>query len=121
MTFKRLVDVVEVVALVAVAAFVLALFVNGPDAGGGSASSGGAGAPGQAIFEANCASCHGADGSGGLGPQLSDGAVVDAFPDAADEEAVVTDGRGAMPSFEGRLSPEEIAQVVEYTRTGLGG
>jgi mono/diheme cytochrome c family protein len=115
MTFKKLVNVVEVVALVAAAAFVLALFVNEPDSGGGTAS------PGQAVYEANCARCHGADGGGGVGPQLSDGTVVEEFPDAADEVAVVADGKGGMPSFDGDLSPEEIDQVVEYTRTGLGG
>jgi mono/diheme cytochrome c family protein len=115
MTFKKLVNVVEVVALVAAALFVLALFVNEPDSGGGTTS------PGQAVYEANCATCHGADGSGGVGPQLSDGKAAEAFPDAADEVAVVTNGRGGMPSFEGDLSAQEIDEVVEYTRTGLGG
>lgn len=119
MTFKRLVNVVEVFALVAAAVFVVALFANESDSGGDTG--GGTMSSGQEVFAANCASCHGADGSGGLGPQLSDGKVIEGFPDAADEVAVVTNGRGAMPSFEGRLSPEEIAQVVEYTRTGLGG
>jgi mono/diheme cytochrome c family protein len=38
-------------------------------------------------------------------------------PDAEDEIAVVTDGEGSMPSFDGRLSGDEIRQVVEYTRT----
>jgi mono/diheme cytochrome c family protein len=114
MTFKKIVDVVEIIALVAVAAFVLALFVNEPDSGGGTTS------PGQAIYEASCASCHGADGSGGVGPQLSDGKVVEEYPDAADEVAVVTNGRNGMPGFEGDLSAQEIADVVEYTRTGLG-
>jgi mono/diheme cytochrome c family protein len=42
------------------------------------------------------------------------------FPNAGDEIAVVTDGRNGMPSFDGRLTTEEIEQVVEYTRTGLG-
>ena len=51
------------------------------------------------------------------GPKLSDGQVVERFPDVEDQIAVVTGGRGGMPSFEGKLSPEEIAAVVEYTRT----
>ena len=33
----------------------------------------------------------------------------------------MTDGRGGMPSFGGDLSEQEIEQVVEYTRTDLGG
>ena len=115
MTFKKLVNVVEIVALVAVVAFVLALFANEPDSGGGATL------PGQAVYEANCASCHGADGGGGIGPQLSDGTVVEEYPDAADEAAVVTDGKNGMPAFDGDLSSQEIDEVVEYTRSGLGG
>lgn len=49
------------------------------------------------------------------------GEVVDDFPDAVDEIAVVTNWRRGMPSFDGRLTPREIEQVVEYTRTALGG
>ncbi len=116
MTFKRFVNVVEIVVLVGAAAFVIALFANQPgDDTAGPTS------PGASIFAANCASCHGTDGGGGLGPQLSDGKVVEAFPDAADQVAVVTDGRGGMPSFGGDLTAAQIEQVVEFTRTGLGG
>ena len=42
------------------------------------------------------------------------------FPDPADEIAVVANGRGSMPSFADSLTEEQIAAVVEYTRTGLG-
>ena len=72
---------------------------------------------GAAIFSERCASCHGDDGGGQSGPKLSDGRVVERFPDVADQIELVTDGRGGMPSFEGRLSPAEIEAVVEYTRT----
>ena len=65
----------------------------------------------------NCAGCHGADGGGNNGPPLNNGLVVANFPDPADQVAVVTNGRGPMPSFGDRLSPEEIEAVVEYTRT----
>jgi mono/diheme cytochrome c family protein len=44
---------------------------------------------------------------------------VAVYPDAADEIAVVTNGRGGMPAFSERLSAEEIAAVVDYTRTVL--
>ena len=77
--------------------------------------------PGATIYAANCARCHGADGSGGnVGVKLA-GSVVEEFPDVEDQIAVVTDGRGGMPSFGGDLTTEEIEQVVEYTRTDLGG
>jgi mono/diheme cytochrome c family protein len=109
--FKRIVNVVEVVALIGAAIFVVMLFANEP--GGSHAPE----SPGAALFSGNCARCHGADGGGGLGPQLSDGKVVEAFPDVADQITFVTRGRGSMPAFGDTLSPAQIRQVVEYTRT----
>lgn len=71
------------------------------------------GVDGAAVFGDNCASCHGDDGGGGVGPPLQDiddaGLVVD----------TVTDGRGSMPSFEGRLEPEEIEAVADYVANEL--
>jgi mono/diheme cytochrome c family protein len=115
MRFKRFVNVLEIVVLLTALAFVVALFVNEPGGGSGASMS-----PGEAIFSANCAACHGADGQGGTGPRLA-GRVVKDFPDAADQIAFVRDGRDGMPSFGGgRLGEREIAQVVDYTRTKLG-
>jgi mono/diheme cytochrome c family protein len=114
MELKRIVNGVEVLAAIAALVFVVMLFANEPGDGGAATSS-----PGGQIYEANCASCHGADGSGGIGPKLA-GEVADAFPDIEDQIALVTDGRGSMPSFDGRLTEDEIRQVVEYTRTELG-
>jgi mono/diheme cytochrome c family protein len=45
---------------------------------------------------------------------------VEAFPDAADQVAVVTNGQGGMPDFGNDLTPEQIDAVVEFTRTDLG-
>ncbi len=112
---KRVVAAAEVLALLGAAVAVVMLFANEP--GGSSA---GPSTPGAALFASNCASCHGADGGGGIGPQLSGGAVVRDFPNETDQIAVVTKGRGGMPAFGGQLSPDQIRQVVEYTRTGLG-
>ena len=118
MTFKRVVDVVQVLALVAAAVMVVALFANEP----ASTSSGGstaAGADGAAIYASNCASCHGATGGGSVGPALGGGAVAESLPDEADQIQVITDGRGGMPSFDGRLSEAEIQAVTDYTRNDL--
>ena len=76
---------------------------------------------GQTVFEANCAVCHGQNGEGGVGPQLGGGAAVANFPDPADQIAVVTNGRNAMPAWGSSLSEEEIAAVVAYEREGLSG
>jgi mono/diheme cytochrome c family protein len=110
--FRRIVNVIEVLALLAAAVFIVLLFANEPGAPSGAAAS-----PGGTLFAANCARCHGSDGGGGVGPQLSGGKVVEAFPDAADEIQFVTRGRDGMPAFGNSLSPTEIEQVVQYTRT----
>jgi mono/diheme cytochrome c family protein len=110
--FRRLVNVVEVLVLIGTAIVVLLLFTNEPDS-----TSAGPQTPGAQVFAANCASCHGADGGGGTGPQLAGGAAVGRFPDINDQIAFVTDGSGSMPAFGGQLSPTQIRQVVEYTRT----
>lgn len=114
MDFKRFVNFVEIVAAVAVLVFVIMLFANEPGGGGAANAS-----PGAQVYSANCASCHGADGSGGVGPKLA-GSVARKFPNIDDQIAVVTDGRSSMPSFDGDLSAEQIREVVEYTRTDLG-
>ena len=110
--FRKLVNVVEVLAAVAVAVVVVLLFANEPDSGSTAPTT-----PGAQVFAANCAPCHGSDGGGGTGPQLAGGAAVKRFPAVDDQIAFVSDGSGAMPSFAGRLSPAQIRQVVEYTRT----
>ena len=130
---KRVVDVVELVALACAAVTIVLLFTNEPDdvdqpvvdtsvATTAPVEDGGGGdvVDGAAVYDDSCAGCHGDDGGGGVGPQLAGGAAVEAFPDPADQIAVVTDGRGGMPAFRGRLTTEEIVAVVEYTRTGLG-
>ena len=122
MSLKRVVDAVEIVALAAVAIFVFMLFFNEPDDGAPEPAATGdapAAVDGAALYDRNCSSCHGDDGTGGFAPQLGGGAAAETFPDAADQVAVVTSGRGGMPAFGDRLSAEEIAAIVEFTREGL--
>jgi mono/diheme cytochrome c family protein len=119
---KRVVSVVQVVALLCTVAFVVLLFANEPDdADRGTAPAAGTGAPaevdGAAVFAQSCAACHGRRGDGGAGPQLSDGRVVERFPDIDDQIAVITDGDGGMPAFGDRLSEAEIRAVAEYERS----
>jgi mono/diheme cytochrome c family protein len=87
--------------------------------GGSSSPATGAKPDGKAIFAANCATCHAADGSGGQGPAIGDGAANEALSEA-DMVEVVTDGKAAMPAWKGTLSKDEIAAVVDYVRTDLG-
>ena len=76
-------------------------------------------AAGQKLYNSNCASCHGAAGGGGYGPKLA-GVMVTAYPDIADQEAVIANGKGRMPAFENKLTPEQINSVTRYTREVLG-
>ncbi len=96
---------------------------------------------GEEIYEVRCASCHGSEGGGGVGPAMASGAVVvtfpscgshvdwvalgsDGWPDAtygATNKAVGGSG-AAMPGFgEPVLTAEELAAVVLYERVQFGG
>ena len=67
-----------------------------------------------AIFSSKCAGCHSADRSGARGPSL--------LPERLTQEAsfyanIITNGSGDMPSWEGRLSAEEINALAEWILT----
>jgi mono/diheme cytochrome c family protein len=74
---------------------------------------------GYDVYNARCASCHGKGGGGGLGPKLA-GTVTARYPDIADQETVIRDGKGSMPKFSTSLSAEEITAVARYEREVLG-
>ena len=63
---------------------------------------------GRTAFANVCASCHGAQGGGGLGPRIAGRTDMPAIA------AVVTNGQGAMPPLGGVLSPAEIEAVSRY-------
>jgi polyvinyl alcohol dehydrogenase (cytochrome) len=102
------------------------LFSNSPDGGLIAYSLDGEPQPeepptepdGAEIYQQNCALCHSTDGTGGSGPSLV--GVGDRYP-IADLRAIVQDGRGTMPAWEGELSPEEIAAVADYISTAWPG
>ncbi len=75
-------------------------------------------AQGQQLYLANCASCHGRSGGGGLGPKLS-GVVAERYPNIADQEAVILNGRGSMPAFKTRFDQAQLDAVTRYTREAL--
>lgn len=112
MFFKRLVTAFQMLSVV-LAAFTLALlFVKDApvlDLPSSAAS------PGAALFATNCASCHGASGTGGSAPALV-GVVADRYPNVDDQLAVVRDGKGLMPAFGAKLGADELRQVVDFTR-----
>jgi mono/diheme cytochrome c family protein len=115
----RVVHIVQILTAVLVAAFVILLFVNEP-AQPAPVPAAGSENEGETLYSTRCASCHGEDGGGSFGPALGGGVAVGRFPDPADQILVVSQGRGSMPSFSDSLTEEQIAAVVEYTRTDLG-
>ena len=116
MTFKRVVTGFQIIALVGAAFTVLQLFVKEPTALTLSSADA---ANGAEIYQQVCAGCHGPKGEGQYGDKLNEGAVLQAFPQKADEVKTVLNGRGLMPAFESTLTPEQVDAVVEFTRTGL--
>ncbi len=113
MVLKKLVNGLQVVALLATAWTGFLLFTAQPPVSGDPVQNDGA-----RIFAARCSGCHGAQGQGLSGPQLA--GVAERFPDPADQGAVVAEGRNGMPAFGSRLTPAELEAVVEFTRTRLG-
>ena len=77
---------------------------------------------GKAVYEANCAACHGTDGKGtATGPNLSDFAATSKVSQAAWAQTVAG-GKGKMPAFGDKLSAAEQAAGLEYVRSlAFGG
>lgn len=77
---------------------------------------------GADIFKAKCAMCHGADGSASTGMGKTMGLKPLSSPEVqnmsdADLTALITNGKGKMPAYKGKLSDADIAAVVKYIRT----
>jgi len=77
-------------------------------------------AAGKKLFASKgCTGCHtlaDAHATGTVGPNLDQ-----AKPDYRKATARVTLGKGAMPSFKGQLSDQQIADVASYVVTATGG
>jgi mono/diheme cytochrome c family protein len=84
--------------------------------GGGST---GDAAAGKAVFaSAGCAGCHtlkAAGATGNVGPNLDD-----LKPSEATVQHQVENGGGAMPSFEGTLTAQQIADVAAFVSSSAG-
>lgn len=77
---------------------------------------------GTDVFKAKCASCHGASGAGdtamGKSMKLKDlgSAEVQGQSDA-DLTNVVANGKKPMPGYKGKLTDDQISELVKYIRT----
>ena len=70
-------------------------------------------ASGQELFKKHCAGCHGAEGKGAFGPDLSVDYKYGKTSMAAEES--ISFGRPKnMPAFDKKLSPEEIKTLADF-------
>lgn len=72
-------------------------------------------------FESTCGTCHGTDGAGTpLGKTLQAADLrspeVQKKPDAELIQSV-TNGKGNMPPFKGKMTDEQISDLIGYVRT----
>jgi len=101
----------------AVAAVLLA-FVAGCGGSDGGSSTPPASGGGAQLFKDNCSSCHtlaAAGASGKVGPDLDQ---LKPGPDLV--TAQVNSGGGAMPSFKGKLTDEQIKELADYVSENAG-
>ncbi len=76
--------------------------------------------PGEALFngrvheDVNCYKCHNGDGTGTMrGPNLAK--RVPGLSDS-DIAKAIDEGPGFMPSFKGKVTPDETAQIIAWLR-----
>jgi mono/diheme cytochrome c family protein len=64
------------------------------------------------VYQKHCAKCHGktAQGRHFGGPSLVSAKAAAASPD--DLRNIITNGKGHMPKYGGKLSPEEINRLI---------
>jgi mono/diheme cytochrome c family protein len=77
---------------------------------------------GEKNYKKNCTPCHGADGRANTPPgkQLKARDFHSAEVQKESDEvlaAVITKGKGNMPSYDKTLKPNEILDLVKYIRT----
>jgi mono/diheme cytochrome c family protein len=77
--------------------------------------------PGEDLFKAKCASCHGPDGAGktvmGTALKIRDLRSEDVQKQTdADLNRIIAKGKNKMPAFDGKLKKEQIEQLVGYVR-----
>jgi cytochrome c oxidase cbb3-type subunit 3 len=72
---------------------------------------------GSAIFQKNCAICHKADGSGEVGPNLTDNAWIYGYDIKNVFKTVSKGTSGGMEPWSRKLNPVQIQQVSSYLLT----
>jgi mono/diheme cytochrome c family protein len=79
-------------------------------------------ADGPADFKAKCAACHGATGAGdttmGKNMKIRDLGSAEVQKQTDDElNTIITKGKAKMPGYDGKLSKDQITDLVKFIRT----
>jgi cytochrome c551 len=85
-----------------------------PETGAVTDSGGVSTADAESIYKQNCMSCHGNNMEGAIGPSLQ---KVGGKYNKDQIVAILTDGRGVMPSFKNKLSSNEIISLADWLST----
>jgi len=69
-------------------------------------------------YKAKCAVCHGANGEGKAAMKTRDFASPDVQKQSdAELTEIITKGKGKMPAYDGKLSKDQIGDLVKWVRT----
>ncbi len=72
------------------------------------------------LFAQKCASCHGKDGKGTpVGKKMGAQDLTTLKASEADLEKAITDGKGKMPAYKGKLAEAQIKSLATYVKGGL--
>lgn len=76
---------------------------------------------GEGVYKANCVTCHGLNGEGNSGPNLTDEAYIN-ITKIEDIGTILKEGAkaGAMPAWANRLHPNELVLVASYVASLRG-
>ena len=102
----------RIAALTVFAACSLAISACGSDRSGAIADLTGDTTSGEALYGANCASCHGGDRAGtNAGPDIR------GETEGGETINVILNGEDTMPAFAGTLSDQEIADILAFLQS----
>src|SRR5579872_1219634 len=74
---------------------------------------------GEAVYKANCQSCHGSTGtpSAGIAKMMDVKPAAEYKTSEKDQIEAVKNGKGKMKAFSSKLSDAQIKDAVDYFRT----
>ena len=74
-------------------------------------------AEGKKMYAERCAVCHGADGKGGIGPDLTKKDLKYGKTDQNLTESIEKGRSGGMPGFAGQISGEQVKGLVAFIQS----